>query len=59
MRMHREGWYVRLRDGGPFATVWIALADIAEGGGEYRNSPGSHLLVGYDDPRLDDAAAHE
>lgn len=61
MRMHREGWYVRLRDGGAaaMATVWIALADIEEGGGELQYSPGSHLPTGYDDPQLHDAAAHE
>gem|GEM_PF-6515627 len=59
MRMHREGWYVRLRGGGPLVTVWIALADIGEGGGEPQYSPGSHLLHGFGDARLDDAATHE
>jgi phytanoyl-CoA hydroxylase len=51
MRMHREGWYVSLRDGAPFASVWIALADIDEGGGELQYAPGSHLLPGFADPR--------
>jgi hypothetical protein len=59
MRMHREGWYVRLRDGGPLVTVWIALASQPDGGGELQYAPGSHRFGGFEDPKLEDAAAHE
>jgi phytanoyl-CoA hydroxylase len=61
MRFHREGWYVTLREGGPSAmvTLWIALDDISEGGGELQYAPGSHQFPGFEDARLQAANEHE
>jgi ectoine hydroxylase-related dioxygenase (phytanoyl-CoA dioxygenase family) len=49
MRLHRESWFVKLRDAGLVYSCWIALEDLGDGPGGLRFVPGSHTLAGIDE----------
>jgi hypothetical protein len=48
MRLHRESWFVKLRDAGLVYSCWIALEDLADRDGGLRFIPRSHRLAGID-----------
>ena len=57
MRMHRESWFVGLRDRQSLMlTAWIALDTIESGSGELLYVPGSQLWNGYDEAKIPEAA---
>ena len=60
MRLHRESWYVGLRDRPQdMLTAWIALEDMQPGAGEPIYVPGSHRFSGYDQPEIGTPTRHE